>query len=138
MDIRPFDSLDMALINLQDVDRWVLGEIDRLGDWVGSAFTVLDDGGRPIGVSGLSVEDGIGTGWLIGSKQLRERPFYFHRTMKRVLRELLGDPSLLCIHVTVENWSSATAEWLKRLGFILIARSRLTSKYMICENPPWQ
>ena len=138
MDMRPFKLTDMALLDLQDVDRWVLDEVDQLDDWEGSAFTVLDDGGRPIGVSGLSVEGEVGTGWLVGSKELRERPFYFHRTMKRVLRELLGDPRLLCIHVTVENWSSVTAEWLKRLGFILIARSRLTSKYMICKEPQWQ
>ena len=138
MDIRPFEPADVMLLDLQDTDRWALAEVGELRDWTGSAFTVLDDAGRPIGVSGFSLEDGVGTGWLIGSRQLRAQPVYFHRTMKRVLRELLSSPDVLCIHATVENLSPMAARWLERLGFILIARSSTSSKYMICENPSWQ
>ncbi len=135
--IRPFASADVGLLDLQDVDKWALGDIDELSKWEGSAFTVLDEAGAPIGVSGFSVEDGVGTGWLIGSKQLRAMPIYVHRTMKRVIRELLRSPEVMCIHVTVENRSDEAVRWLKRLGFILIARSRKTSKFMTCENPSW-
>ena len=138
MDLRPFKLADIALLDLQDVDHWALGEIDRLGDWEGSAFTILNDAGQPIGISGFSLEGRVGTGWLIGSGQLRKSPVFLHRTVKRVLGEIVHSPEVNCIHVTIENSNGASARWLNRLGFILIARSALTSKYMTCEEPEWQ
>ena len=129
---------DTGRLDLQDIDGWALDELDDLRKWEGFAFTILNDAGQPIGISGFSLEDGVGTGWLIGSGQLRDHPVFLHRTMKRVLRELVLGSEVKCIHVTIENRNSVSERWLKRLGFILIAKSLETSKYMICEAPLWQ
>ena len=117
MEIRPFKAGDADRLDLQDIDRWAFSQLADLHEWEGYAFTVLDDAGQPLGVSGFSLEGGIGTGWLIGSRQLRENSVYLHRTMKRILRELLRTPAVTCIYADVEQKSVAAVRWLERLGF---------------------
>ena len=102
----------MDQLDLQNIDRWVLDE--DLSPWEGKAFTILDDG-QPVGISGFVLENGIGGGWLVGSKKLREHPVYLHRTMKKVLRELLQNPAIKYICAEAEDY--VTARWLERLGF---------------------
>ncbi len=134
MEIRPYQEGDADRLDLQDIDRWASGEDMR--PWEGSAFTIVDGAGHPIGISGFSLEGRVGTGWLMGSQQLRNHAVFLHRTMKRVLHELVLNPGVSCIHVTVENRDIDAARWLERLGFIIIAKSSTISKYMICEDDP--
>ena len=112
-----FESGDLEHLDLQDIDNWSLGGISNISDWLGRAFTILDETDKVVGVSGFSCEDGVGTGWLVGSKRLRDRPVYLHRSMKRVLRELLRNPNVNRIQAVVEQKSVAASRWLERLGF---------------------
>ena len=131
MKIRPLKAGDVDCLELQNIDHWILDEISNLHMWEKYAVTVLNDVDQPIGIAGLSLENGIGTGWMIGSRELRENRFYLHRTMKCILRELLQHPKLKCIHVIVEQKSPVAAEWLKRLGFKRGPESENTVKYVM-------
>lgn len=135
MDIRPLESGDIDCLNLEDIDRWVIGELPDMQRWEGYAFTILDDDERPIGVSGFSCVDRVGSGWLIGTKALRECPVYLHRTMKRVLRELLQNPDVDCIYADVEKRSTIAARWLERLGFSPASENTTNTRYVLtAEN----
>ena len=131
MEIRPLEAGDKDRLDLQDIDSWALDELDDLRKWEGLAFTILNDAGQPIGISGFSLENGIGTGWLIGSGQLRDHPVFLHRTMKRVLRELLRNSAVKCIYVDVEQRSAVAVRWLERLGFELGPENLNVARYVL-------
>ena len=140
MEIRLLCADDIDFLDLQDIDHWAIDEIDDLHKWEGQAFTILDDTGRPVGISGFSLKDGIGTGWLIGSRQLRTHSIYLHRTMKRVLSELLRNPVVTCIYADVELRSVGAGRWLERLGFKLESENAGMARYVIVskERQPCQ
>ena len=135
MEIRPLEVGDTDRLDLQDIDGWALDEIDDLSGWEGSAFTILEDG-EPVGISGFSLEDGIGTGWLIGSEQLRNHPVFLHRTMKKVLCELLRNSAVKYIYVDVEKQNTVAVRWLERLGFWRRSESATTARYVL-EDMKW-
>ena len=136
MNIRPLEAGDVDRLDLQDIDGWTANENDDLRKWEGSAFTILSDAGKPIGISGFSLEDGIGTGWLIGSAQLRSHPVFLHRTMKKVLRELLQNRAVKYICVDVEKQNAVAVRWLERLGFWRRSENATTARYVL-EEMQW-
>ena len=135
MELRPFKLSDMDQLDLQDMDNWAL--IDDLRQWEGQAFTILDDDNRPIGISGFACAGGIGTGWLVGSKQLREHPVFLHRTMKRMLRTLLQNPTVDCIYSDVEKSSKDAVRWLERLGFRYESENETTERHVLNKDTKW-
>lgn len=136
MKIRPLETGDAGRLDLQDIDSWALDELDDLRKWEGSALTVLNDAGQPIGISGFSLEDGIGTGWLIGSERLRDHPIFLHRTMKRVLREIMRNPAVKYIYVNVEKRNDVAVRWLERLGFRRELENAIIAHYVL-EDMQW-
>ncbi len=132
MNIRPLQAGDVERLDTQLIDRWALGEIPDMARWHGSALTVVDDDDRPVGIAGLSCEGGVGTGWMIGSKQLRARPVYLHRTMKQVLCHLLSNSPLQSIQAVAET--SGAARWLERLGFHSVSKDAGRALYVLARG----
>jgi len=130
---------DINELDLEPIDYWTRVDDDIMfcNGWIGNAFSVVDETGKVIGVSGLSVDsEGIGTGWLIGSAALRSRPLFLHRMVKRLCKHIINDSEVRQLRVTVDPKSDVAIRWVERLGFELDRKSNMGARYVMEKQ--WQ
>ena len=83
----------------------------------GPAYTGVHNG-KIIGCGGIvPLWSGVADGWTVLAKDIPNYKFWFHQTVKRILRDTMEGLHLRRIQVSVRSYSMRNIKWAESLGF---------------------
>lgn len=107
---RDYGSQEMAVMG----DRLTVG---RLYEQVGPAYTVRVRSQIMVCGGVAHYWPGVGEAWVVTTDLIPRYPLSFHRTVKRMLRQLCRDMGLQRLQAAVPANHTVSRKWLERLGF---------------------
>ena len=119
IEIRPLRRDEITSLNAGEYDLLSLGdmELKQLAEsWEGKAIVAAENG-KILGVAGVSVNGDTGKVGMVLSDELRQRPVFLHRTVKRAMVMVMDRWSLRALEATAHRNFVVARKWLTRLGF---------------------
>lgn len=125
--IVPFEIGHLARIEPPVLSVRQVREASLPASVAGPAFSAIDERGAVIGCAGLVIDGEAGVAWAVLTDEVRSRPLFLHRNVKRGLAAIVKRYGLARVEATARaDWAGARS-WLRRLGF---RPSGIESDYM--------
>ena len=122
MRVVPFEKGHFDRIRLRTEDAGsrdiYFGHVEQLAA-SGPAWAGMTDAGHIVAIAGVfQMWPGVGEAWVVGGDLLRKHRLFFHREVRRHLRQIWEDGEFRRIQAIVRDGIPQSHPWVKRLGFI--------------------
>lgn len=105
--LEPRENIDMSLVR----------HYATTVEIAGPAFSAVRDG-RILGCAGVAkLWHGVGEAWTVLGPEACTCGFWFHRTVRRMLGDIIDELGLIRLQAMVLADSERNNKWIKRLGF---------------------